>query len=184
MGNACTGSKQQNKARAAKVIKDIPNIDNKEIIVDIEDDSDTKSSPELMFETYVEEFKEKASTIVEVIDGDHNITQFFDDLNISIENADSFIVSYIFNVSAFGRVTKDEFVATCQRLKVNSKGDLKRQVHYEMIKIKKSDNKLMKFYEFIWSMATANKASKQLEFALAQKLFSVLIGDCDVFENS
>jgi len=66
-----------------------------------------------MFETYVEEFKEKASTIVEVIDGDHNITQFFDDLNISIENADSFIVSYIFNVSAFGRVTKDEFVATC-----------------------------------------------------------------------
>ena len=53
-----------------------------------------------------------------------------------------------------------------------------------MVKIKKSDNKLMKFYEFIWSMATSNKASKQLEFALAQKLFSVLIGDCDVFENS
>ena len=66
-----------------------------------------------MFESYVDEFKEKNDTIVEVIDADHNITQLFDDLAISIENADSFIVSYIFSVSAFGRVTKDEFVETC-----------------------------------------------------------------------
>ena len=71
-----------------------------------------------MFDTYVEEFREKSSIIVEVIDGEHNIAQLFDDLAISIENADSFIVSYIFAVSAFGRITKDEFVATCQRLKV------------------------------------------------------------------
>ena len=53
-----------------------------------------------------------------------------------------------------------------------------------MVKIKKSDNKLMKFYEFIWSMATANKSTKQLEYSLAQKLLMELIGSCDVFDNS
>ena len=67
---------------------------------------------------------------------------------------------------------------------MSSKGDLKRQVHYEMVKIKKSDNKLMKFYEFIWSMATANKANKQLEYALVQKFFTGLIGLCDIYDKS
>lgn len=53
-----------------------------------------------------------------------------------------------------------------------------------MVKIKNSNDKLKGFYDFIWSMATANKTNKFLEYALAQKFFSVLIGSCDVYETT
>jgi hypothetical protein len=81
--------------------------------VDIENE-DLESSPEKIFQYYTDEFRKKSqgAVIIEVIDQDHNLPELFNDLGVSLENADSFIVCYIFRVSAIARITKEEFLRT------------------------------------------------------------------------